>query len=165
MQYMSKTLDAFDIALLNLLQTNNIATAEQLARDVPLSPSAITRRVRRLRESGLIAADVAILSDTILARRLRAVVQVQLHDHAESGAIAGFRKQLAEAREVQLCLEITGTFDLLLVIVTRDMAAFNAFADATLGANPGVRRYEASFVKRQIRNVPAIWLDRDDAER
>jgi DNA-binding Lrp family transcriptional regulator len=162
---MSKTLDKFDIALLNLLQANNVATAEMLARDVALSPSAITRRVRRLRDNGLIAADVAILSDLFLSKRLRAVVQVQLNDHAETGVIAELRKQLAEAREVQLCLEITGPFDLMLVIVARDMAAFNAFADAVFGANPGVRRYEASFVKRQIRNVPAVWLDERDAER
>lgn len=162
---MGKTLDRFDIALLNLLQANNVATAEQLARNVPLSPSAITRRVRRLRDAGLIAADIALLSDDFLARRLRAVVQVQLSDHAEKGVIAQLRKELAEAREVQLCLEISGAFDLMLVIVTRDMAEFNAFADATFGANPGVRRYEASFVKRQIRNAPALWLDERDAER
>ena len=162
---MSKTLDSFDIALLNLLQANNVATAEQLARDVPLSPSAITRRVRRLRDSGLIAADIALLSDDFLGRRLRAVVQVQLSDHAETGVIAQLRKELAEAREVQLCLEISGAFDLMLVIVTRDMAEFNAFADKIFGANPGVRRYEASFVKRQIRNAPAVWLDERDSER
>jgi Lrp/AsnC family leucine-responsive transcriptional regulator len=71
---MSKTLDKLDVALLNLLQANNVATAETLARDVPLSPSAITRRVRRLRDNGLIAADVAILSDALLGQRLRAVV-------------------------------------------------------------------------------------------
>jgi Lrp/AsnC family leucine-responsive transcriptional regulator len=162
---MSKTLDKFDIALLNLMQANNIATAEQLAREVPLSPSAITRRVRRLRESGFIAADISLLSEAILGHRLRAVVQVQLADHAETGAIAGLRKRLSGAREVQLCLEITGAFDLMLVIVTRDMAAFNAFADDMFGANPGVRRYEASFVKRQIRNAPAVWLDERDVER
>ena len=162
---MGKTLDRFDIALLNLLQANNVATAEMLAREVPLSPSAITRRVRRLRDSGLIAADIAILSDSFLGRRLRSVVQVQLSEHAENGAISGLRKQLAEAREVQLCLEISGAFDLMLVIVTRDMAEFNAFADEVFGSNPGVRRYEASFVKRQVKNAPAVWLDERDSER
>lgn len=162
---MTKSLDSFDIALLNLLQANNLATAEQLARDVALSPSAITRRVRRLRDGGIIAGDIAVLSDEFLGRRLRAVVQVQLADHAETGVIAELRKQLAGAHEVQLCLEITGSFDLMLVIVARDMASFNAFADKVFGANPGVRRYEASFVKRQIRNAPAVRLDERDGDR
>ena len=93
------------------------------------------------------------------------MVQVQLSEHAENGAISGLRKRLAEAREVQLCLEISGAFDLALVIVTRDMAEFNAFADEVFGSNPGVRRYEASFVKRQIKNAPAVWLDERDTER
>jgi Lrp/AsnC family leucine-responsive transcriptional regulator len=159
---MGRSLDRFDIALLNLLQSNNLATAEALAEKVPLSPSAITRRVRRLREQGIIANDVAVLSESFLAHRLRAVVHVQLHDHAETGGIASLRKALAEAHEVQLCLEISGPLDLMMVIVTRDMAAFNAFADAMLGHNPDIRRYESSFVKRQIKNSPAIALDESD---
>lgn len=162
MQGMGRPLDSFDIALLNLLQLDNLATAEALAQRVALSPSAITRRLRRLREDGIIAADVALLSEEFLKHRLRAVVHVQLHDHAEEGGIASLRKRLADAPEVQLCVEISGAHDLMMLVVTRDMAAFNAFADETLGHNPHVRRYETSFVKRQIKNAPLIPLDRSD---
>lgn len=90
------------------------------------------------------------------------MVHVQLHDHAEDGGIASLRKRPAEAPEVQLCLEISGALDLMMLVVTRDMAAFNAFADAMLGHNRYVRRYETSFVKRQIKNAPLIPLDTSD---
>ena len=43
-------MDRFDRLLLNLLQRDAGRTAESLAEDVPLSPSAIARRLRRLRE-------------------------------------------------------------------------------------------------------------------
>jgi Lrp/AsnC family leucine-responsive transcriptional regulator len=162
---MGRKLDRFDIALLNLLQADNLATAEMLAGQVPLSPSAIARRVRGLREEGLIAADVAILSRQLTEDRLRAIVQVQVHEHAEEKGLAALRSRLAAAGEVQLLLNIAGAFDLLVLVVTRNMAAFNAFADAYFAADPAVRRYETSFVKSEIKNRPTVTLDEGDGAR
>lgn len=158
-------LDRFDIALLNLLQSDNLATAETLARNVPLSPSAIARRVRKLRAAGLIAADIALLAPAVTADRLRAIIIVQVHEHAEEKGIAALRARLAAAREVQLLLDISGAFDLLVLVVTRNMAAFNAFADAHFAADPSVRRYETSFVKAEIKHRPGVWLDEKDVAR
>lgn len=162
MQKIGKGLDRFDIALLNLIQADNLATAEALAASVPLSPSAITRRLRRLREQGLIAEEVAVLSQALIERRLRAVVHVQLQEHAEDGAIARLRTRLRDLPEIQLCFEMSGTMDLLALVVTRDMPAFNAFADRVFGSDPAIRRYETSFVKREIKNSRAVPLDERD---
>jgi Lrp/AsnC family leucine-responsive transcriptional regulator len=162
---MDRKLDRFDIALLNLLQADNLATAEALAGQVPLSASAIARRVRGLREEGLIAADMAILAPELTADRLRAIVQVQVHEHAEEKGIAALRARLAAAAEVQLLLNISGAFDLLALVVTRNMAAFNAFAETYFAADPAVRRYETSFVKGEIKNRPTVRLDENDAGR
>jgi Lrp/AsnC family leucine-responsive transcriptional regulator len=155
-------LDRFDVALLNLLQADALATADALAGSVPLSPSAIARRVRKLRRAGLIAADVAILAPAVTADRLRAIVQVQVHEHAEEKGIAALRARLAGAREVQLLLDISGAFDIMALVVTRNMAAFNAFAERHFAADPSVRRYETSFVKAEIKQRPSIWLDAKD---
>lgn len=162
---MDRKLDRFDIALLNLLQADNLATAETLAQAVPLSGSAIARRVRALREEGLIAADVAILTPALTEDRLRAIVQVQAHEHAEEKGIAALRARLASADEVQLLLNIAGAFDLLVLVVTRNMATFNAFADAYFAADPAVRRYETNFVKSEIKNRPTVRLDENDVAR
>lgn len=162
---MNRKIDRFDIALLNLLQTDNLATAETLAARVPLSPSAIARRVRALRDDGLIAADVAILAPELVADRLRAIVQVQVHDHSEEKGLAALRARLAAAPQVQLLLNIAGAVDLLVLVVTRNMAEFNAFADRHFATDPSVRRYETSFVKAEIKNSPAVWLDESDVGR
>ena len=54
-------LDRFDLALLNLVQADDSQTADQLAARVALSPSAIARRLRRLRADGWIARTIALL--------------------------------------------------------------------------------------------------------
>jgi Lrp/AsnC family leucine-responsive transcriptional regulator len=151
MQLSGIELDEADIALLNLLQADTLMTAEDLSVHVALSPSAITRRVRRLRASGLIGANCALLSDMVRQSWLRAVVQVQLHDHAPAAGLAALRRRLADCAQVQSCFEISGTFDLVLVVAVRDMSAYNALADELLAADPVVRRYETSFVKKELK--------------
>ena len=160
---MPRKLDRFDVRLLNLLQADNLATAEALAREVALSPSAIARRIRGYREHELIAANAAILAAGLTADRLRALVQVQVHEHAEAKGIAALRARLAAAREVQLLLNVAGPVDLVVLVVTRDMREFNAFADAYFAEDPAVRRYETSIVRDEVKNRPAVWLDERDA--
>ncbi|MDP9422349.1 MAG: Lrp/AsnC family transcriptional regulator [Pseudomonadota bacterium] len=156
--------DSFDLKLLNALQEDADRTAEQLAELVALSPSAIARRLRRLREVGAIARTVALLPASIVDRRLRALVSVQLNEHAEKGGLAELRNRMQSLDEVQLCLEVSGSEDLLLLVACRDMAEFNAFADAELAASPVVRRYVTSFVKKEIKNRPMIRLDERDVQ-
>jgi Lrp/AsnC family leucine-responsive transcriptional regulator len=155
--------DNFDLKLLNAMQEDADRTAEQLAELVALSPSAIARRLRRLREEGAIARTVALVSTDFVDRRLRALIRVQLHDHAPAAGLELLRARLNSLDEVQLCLEVSGSDDMVLLIACRDMPAFNAFADAELAASPVVRRYETSFVKKEIKNRPAIRLDERDA--
>jgi len=155
--------DSFDLKLLNAMQEDADRTAEQLAEIVALSPSAIARRLRRLREAGAIAHTVAILSGSIGDRRLRAVIRIQLHDHAPASGLADLRQRIQSVDEVQLCMEVSGSDDMVLLVACRDMAEFNHFADSELASSPVVRRYETSFVKKEIKNRPMLRLDERDA--
>jgi DNA-binding Lrp family transcriptional regulator len=154
---MGAAIDKLDLGILNLLQQNALMRAEAIALQVPLSPSAIARRVRRLRESGVIAADVAVLSEEA-GPFLSAVVQVQMDRHALA-AVEALRRRLIASPNVQLFLEVSGAFDLMLLVTVRDMDEYNAFTDAMLGDDPVVRRYESSFVKRRRKFSLALPLD------
>ncbi|MEG3180670.1 Lrp/AsnC family transcriptional regulator [Sphingomonas sp. LT1P40] len=158
-------LDGFDIQLLNLLQSDALATAEALAAQVPLSASAVTRRVRRLRGEGWIAADVAVVSPRLSEKRLRALVTVQVHEHAEERGIAALRERLAAADEVQMILDIAGADDLAVLVSARDMNDYNALTARLLESDPAVRRYETSFVKRVHKQVASVPLKDGDQER
>ena len=146
--------DRYDRQLLALLQEDALRTAEDLARDVALSPSAIARRVRRMREDGTILADRAVVAENI-GPFLSAMVDVQLDRHALEPVEQLLRK-LEKRAEVQTILEVAGPFDLLVLVVVRDMDTFNAFADEMLGSDPAVRRYETRFVKRR-RKFTTAW--------
>lgn len=157
-------LDAFDIRLLELLQADALATAEELARQVPLSASAVTRRVRRLRADGWIAADVAVVARQLSDRRLRALVSVQVHEHAEERGIAALRAKLAATPEVQMILDIAGADDLAVLVSARDMNDYNDLTALLFESDPAVRRYETNFVKRVHKQTAAIPLRPGDGD-
>jgi Lrp/AsnC family leucine-responsive transcriptional regulator len=151
-------LDALDRKLLSCLQRDNQLTADALADRVGRSPSAIARRLRRLRDTGAVVADVALVAEQAVGHPLSAVIHVQLERHALT-EVASFKRQLAASDNVQFCLEISGAFDILLLVVVADMEAFNLFADDMLAGQRAVRRYETSFVKRRLKASLALPLE------
>ena len=84
-------MDRFDAALLNLVQRDDGRTAESLARDLPLSPSAIARRLRRLRTDGWIERSIALLSPRLTGGRLHALLHIQLHEHTPAAGLDRLR--------------------------------------------------------------------------
>jgi len=151
-------LDRFDFVLLNQVQHDDSQTAEQLARTVALSASAIARRLRRLRADGWIARTIALLSERLTEKRLRALVFIELADHADFKGKAELEDRLRSRGEVQFCYETTGDCDMLALFDCADMTEFNALCDAVLLADSTVHRYETSFVKREVKFAPFVEL-------
>ncbi len=151
-------LDEFDRDLLHAVQRDDSRTADQLAEFVALSASAIARRLRRLRAEGWIERTIALLSTRIIERRLRAVVLLQLAEHANRTAKDALLARLRQAEEVQWAYEISGTHDLLLMLDCAGMDEFVNRAEELLASDSAVRRYESFFVKRELKFAPFVRL-------
>jgi DNA-binding Lrp family transcriptional regulator len=155
-------LDAFDLALLNQVQRDDSQTADQLARKIALSPSAIARRLRRLRRDGWIVRTIALLGETLTGRRLRAIVLLQLSEHADQQGKAALLARIRRSAQIQFCYELAGSWDLLLLFDCSSMAEFNEVAESVLVADSTVRRFETSFVKREAKFEPFVRLEPSD---
>lgn len=152
-------LDNFDLALLNLVQRDDGQTADQLAERVALSPSAIARRLRRLRADGWIERTIALLGEKLGERRMRAAVLLQLSEHADQQGKSLLLRRIRAAPQIQFCYELAGSWDLLLLFDCGTMAEFNDVAERVLTADSTVHRYETSFVKRQVKFEPFVPLE------
>jgi len=151
-------LDRFDLQLLNLVQRDDSRTADSLALEVPLSPSAIARRLRRLRADGWIARTIALLASRLTQDRLRAIVLVQLAEHADRAGKQALERRLLASDEVQFCYEIAGQHDFVILFDCANMADFNSAAEDLFASSSTVRRYETHFVKRQVKFAPYVEL-------
>jgi Lrp/AsnC family leucine-responsive transcriptional regulator len=151
-------LDSFDLQLLNIVQQDDSQTAETLARTVALSPSAIARRLRRLRADGWIARSIALLAARLTQDRLRAIVFIQLGEHADLQGKAALEKRLLSAPQIQFVYEIAGPQDMIALFDCATMSEFNSIATELLASTPTVHRYETHFVKRGIKFAPFVRL-------
>jgi Lrp/AsnC family leucine-responsive transcriptional regulator len=147
-------LDKLDLRLLACLQESNLQTADQLAEQVGRSPSAIARRLRRLRASDVILAERAVISEEAAGFPLSAVVHVQFEHHAMH-EVEQFRRRVCASPNVQLCLNLAGAFDILLLVVAENMDSYNAFTASLLERRP-VRRFETTLVKKRVKATLAL---------
>ena len=151
------TLDAIDRAILALLQADAAQTADVLAEKVGRSPSVVARRIRRLRAEGVILRETAILRPELAGYTLTTLVKVYLQRH-EAQAAANLRRELQAEPRVQLILDIAGEVDIVLLIVSRDMAQYDDLADRLLEASPAVNRFESHVVKKRHKVDYAVPL-------
>ena len=149
-------MDRFDRMLLNLLQLDSARTADSLARDVPLSPSAISRRLRRLHSRGLIAKSIAFLSPAVVRDRLRAIVTLQLEDHGKLESFGELRRALTQTDAIQWFYETAGSTDWVFLIDCANMAEFNDLMRDLILENSVVLRHECHFVLDEFKHRPFV---------
>jgi len=136
-------LDRFDRQLLNLVQQDATLTAEQLAEQVSLSPSAIQRRLKRLREQGVILRHVAVLDPARAGRAMSFIAALQVESE-RADQMAALRAWIAAEPRVQQAFYVTGEADFVLVVTAADAEAYEALMARLLADNPNVRRYTTS---------------------
>ena len=147
---MNDGLDEFDLKLLDAIQRDNRLTAAQLAERVCLSPSAVQRRLHRLRERKVIEAEVAIVSPEALGQSLTAIVEVTL-DTDRPKVVEEFQRAIQAAPEVMQAYYVTGNADYILVITAKNLEYYEAFAHGFLSKRPHVRHFHTSIVMRRVK--------------
>lgn len=149
--------DQIDWKILNILQSNNQITNLDLAEAVAVSPPTCLRRLRRLRDSGVIAADVSLLNPDALGSYLMVIVEIILRTE-DRAMMDAFERHLCSYPCVQQCYLVMGEIDYLLVILVKDMRAFEEFTRDALYSQKVVDRFRSLSVLRRIKVDPKIML-------
>ena len=142
-------LDEFDRRLLDALQQDSRRTGDQLAALVGLSPAACLRRAQRLRETGIIEREIAIVAPEAVGRRMSMVVQVTLEREHPATSDA-FKRRMQRAPEVKQCYNVTGSTDFVLIVSVADMEEYEDFTKRYL-FEKYVRRYETMVVIERVK--------------
>jgi DNA-binding Lrp family transcriptional regulator len=156
-------LDRFDRQLLNLVQEDAGQTAEQLAGQVALSPSAIQRRLRRLREQGVIVRDVAIIDPRKVGQMTSFIVSLQV-ERERPELLAQLREWLAAQESIQQAFYVTGEADFVLVIAAPDTETYDALMSRIVSENPNVKRFTTNLALSVIKRGLAIPIPLDAGE-
>jgi DNA-binding Lrp family transcriptional regulator len=150
-------MDRIDRKLLNLLQDDASRTNTVLAELVGLSPSSCLRRIRRLKEIGIIDRVVALLSPAKAGRGMKAIVTVELERHGEQYT-RDFLELAAQETAVTQAYSVSGETDVVLILRLTDMDEFEALCERLFQGQSDVARYYTMFVIRTAKEVTAIPL-------
>lgn len=153
----SMELDLYDVALLEAVQDCNLLTADQLSERINLSPTACKRRLRKLREAGVIRADVSLLNPSVLRAGITCIVHVSLESE-QRDRLTAFRTQIATYEEVTQCYYVTGEADFVLVVVTSDMEAYGLFTERAFFGNQNIRSFHTFMVMKTVKYTTRIKL-------
>lgn len=153
-------LDRLDRKILNLLQENNLLTNLELADKIGLSPPPCFRRVKRLRELGIITHDVSILDPLKVGHRLVVFVNITLEKQRDD-LLANFERKMLEHKEVLQCYFVSGDTDYFLVIQVEDMQDYNDFARRVFASEPNIKVFRSSFCLNRIKYSTKIAMSED----
>ena len=150
-------LDRTDIELLKLLQLDATLSNKQLSYKLNKSIAAVYERVRRLKEQGYILRTVAILDRQKIDRSLIAFSHVFLKSHTAE-TLNEFEQAVVKFPEVMECFQMTGTYDFILRIATKDMNSYHLFLRNQLAVLPNVSTIQSFFVLSETKSETAYPL-------
>jgi Lrp/AsnC family leucine-responsive transcriptional regulator len=149
-------LDPTDVEILKLLQKDASLTNKEISYKLHKSIATIHERIRRLKEQGYILRTVAILDKKKINKTLIAFSQVLLNDHT-ADTLSTFEREILKFPEVMECFQMTGTFDFILRVATRDMEEYHHFY-RKLGTLPRITSVQSFFVLSETKSDTAYPL-------
>lgn len=141
---MDAELDAFDRKILDLVQRDCQLNAEVIADAVGLSASAVQRRLRRMRSDKTISAEVAVVNPQAVGQTMSFLSGLEIKDNYE--ALPRIRQWAQGEPSVQQVYYVTGSFDIMMVVVAKDVKAYDALAARLMADIPQVVRMTTHVV-------------------
>ena len=155
---MSEPLARQDVEILKLLQQDATTSTAAIAEQINLSQSPCWRRINRLEQEGLVARRVALLDRRALGMEVVVFATINLTSTGRQNLIE-FEQDIVRHPEVMECYTMTGIWDYMLKIVTRDISHYEAFVRNTLTASPSIRELHSHMAVTEIKNTTELPLD------
>ena len=150
---MKYDLDARDRAILAALLEDGRLSQVQLAERVPLSPTAIARRIKAMEDAGVIEGYQARIARRAMGLEMTVFVFISLQNQTEE-RLEPFETAVRAAPSIIGCQLMSGEDDYVLTVLARDLADYERIHRQELSRLPGVTRLRSSFVLRDVKSQP-----------
>ncbi len=152
------TLDKVDRKLLNLLQKDNQMPTRVLAEKTHISQPTCLRRIRDLREAGIISADVSMVDPFALGYGMLAFLEISLNNQSDE-QMQEFEARMSREVEVMQCYFVSGDYDYFLVVHVVDMDAYYQFVRRVISGSGNVRHFQSRFPMKRAKFATRIAFD------
>ena len=112
-------IDELDRQILQILQKNARVPVKEIAQQVALTSPAVSSRIRRLEQEGIIAGYTAVLRAPGSSTWVNALISVSILPSSRDE----FLQVLDERPSVQQCFHVTGSHSYIVKVCCKDMDA------------------------------------------
>jgi Lrp/AsnC family transcriptional regulator, regulator for asnA, asnC and gidA len=120
---MSNKIDSLDDQIIRILQSNSRKSFVEIADEIRLSESAVRRRVKNLIDSGIIKRFTIELE---AGKKTSAITLISVSSTADTSVVSS---NLMKLNGVEIIYEITGQYDIAVIIVAPTIAEINEYID------------------------------------
>lgn len=150
-------LDDIDKRILNILQDDATTPLKTIAESVHVSTATAQRRIAQLGEAGIIDRQVAIVSPDKVGYDLTVLVMVKMA-HSNTSMQHRFERLIAKQPQVVSCYEISGDYDFVLMVHSKNMQDYHAFTRSFLTGDNNVAHFNSQFVMNFVKSGTKIEL-------
>ena len=143
-------MDDHDLKILDLVQRNCRLTADAISMEIGLSPPAVQKRLKKLRDTGVIEREIAVLSAHKLGRDMTIITEVILERESRA-RLDDFKRKMQRAPCVQQCYYTTGEADFLLILLVHDIAEYEEFTQKHFFDESNISRFKTSVVMDRVK--------------
>ena len=149
---MIENLDIFDRKILRAVQSNGRLSISDLSETVGLSKTPCLNRLRRLEASGYIRKYKGVLDASKIRQDYVTFVQVKLESTTRRH-LKAFSDAVQNVPEVQSCHMMSGGYDFLLKIRTRNMRTYRELLGDVLAELPGIAQTSTFPVMETVKEI------------
>lgn len=120
--------DFINNAILRCLQVNARQSATAIGKQVGISSPAVSERIRKMEDAGIIERYRTIVAPEALGHQLKAIVTLK----AFMGKLKPFLENVKKWNEVINCYRITGDENIVMEVVLRDQKHLEEFIDLVI---------------------------------
>ncbi len=147
---MPVALDDLDRRLLRELQRDNRLSMAELADRVNSSAPTCLRRVKRLRDEGVIVGDVCLIDPAAIGRRMTMIAEVTV-ERERPDLIDLFKQSVLDCEQVSACYYVTGDVDFVLILHVTDMEEYEMLIERLFHSNNNVKQFKTLTSIRRVK--------------
>ena len=152
-----KSLDKLDYKILNILQEDNTIAIKDLAERIGLSFTPTYERAKSLKNNGIIKKYVAIVDREKVGYELVAYCNVTIKNKSVE-ILRDFEEKLNKCPEIVEVVSVSGVYDYMIKIVTKNIKEYNDFVEKTFTNYPHIGDYHSSIVLCTVKEETKIFL-------
>ncbi|MBP5749410.1 MAG: Lrp/AsnC family transcriptional regulator [Firmicutes bacterium] len=145
-------LDTIDVRILEVLQDNARVSISELSKQVNLSLSAVSERLKKLENSNIIEQYTTVLNPSAMEKDLSAIMMISMEDPSDT---AEFTRLVQEQNEILECHYITGTYDYVLKITTKNMSTLETLMNK-IKSIKSIKHTETNVIFSTIKNKHSV---------